>query len=146
NAPRLQQSRSELRDVTSNLPRLNEDQDLRSLDDEDFVRLTRRALSNYGNLPRLATSPLVKLPQIEQRIAHRSVPLNALERAAELKLLLAESIECLKPRDGSEFGTSDEWRYYNALYFPYVCGLKPYSRKERIDSLPSYAQEALDWF
>jgi hypothetical protein len=146
NAPRLRQSRAELRDVASNLPRLSETQDLQRLDEDAFVRLTRRALSNFGNLPRLATNPLTLLPQIERRIAHRSAPLNALERAAELKLLLAETIEGLKPRDGANFGTSDEWRYYNALYFPYVCSLKPYSRKDRTDSLPLHAQEALLWF
>jgi hypothetical protein len=146
NAPRLRQSRAELRDVASNLPRLNEAQDVQRLGEEEFVWLTRRALSNFGNLPRLATNPLTMLPQIEQRIVDRSAPLNALERAAELKLLLAESIECLKPRDGGRFGTSDEWRYYNALYFPYVCGLKPYSRKDRDDALPVHVQEALAWF
>ncbi len=146
NAPRLRQSRADLRDVASNLPRLNEAQDIRHLDEEAFARLTRRALGNFGNLPRLATSPLTMLPQIERRIGARSAPLNALERAAELKLLLAESIDCLKPRGGGHFGTSDEWRYYNALYFPYVCGLKPYSRKDRDDSLPAHVQEALTWF
>jgi hypothetical protein len=146
NSPGLRQSRSELRDVTSNLPRLNEAQDLRHIDDEEFVRLTRRALSNYGNLPRLATNPLTMLPQVQQHMVDRGTPLSALERAAALKLLLAESIECLKPRDGSDFGTSDEWRYYNALYFPYVCGLKPYSRKDRVDLLPNHAQQALEWF
>ena len=146
NAPGLRQSRTELRDISSNLPRLSESQHLQELDDEEFVRLTRRALSNYGNLPRLAINPLTMLPQIEQRIAHRSTSLSALERAAELKLLLAESIECLKPRDGGQFGTSDEWRYYNAVYYPYVCGLKPYSRKDRNESLPPHAQEAMAWF
>lgn len=146
NAPRLRQSRAELRDVASNLPRLSETQDSQNLDEEEFVRLTRRALSNFGSLPRLATNPLTMLPQIERRIADRNAPLNALERAAELKRVLAENIECLKPRAGSSFGTSDEWRYYNALYFPYVCGLKPYSRKDRNDSLPSHMEEALTWF
>jgi hypothetical protein len=145
-APRLRQSRTELRGVASNLPRLGDTQDLRKLDEDAFVRLTRRALSDFGNLPRLATSPLTMLPQIERRIAARSGPLNALERAAELKLVLADSIECLKPRGPARFGTSDEWRYYNALYFPYVCALRPYSRKDRDETLPVQVHEALSWF
>jgi hypothetical protein len=142
----LRQSRAELRDVASNLPRLSEMQTPDQLDEEEFIRLTRRALSHFGNLPQLATNPLTMLPQIEHRIEHRNAPLSALERAAELKLLLSESIDSLKPRDGGSFGTSDEWRYYNALYFPYVCGLKPYSRKERLDAFPSHVEEALMWF
>jgi hypothetical protein len=146
NAPRLRQSRADLRGVASNLPRLNETQDLQQLDEEEFVRLTRRALSNFGNLPKLATSPLTMLPQIARRIADRRAPLNALERAAELKLLLAESVECLKPLGADRFSTSDEWRYYNALYFPYVYGLMPHSRKDRDNSLPIHVQEALTWF
>jgi hypothetical protein len=40
----------------------------------EFGRLTRRALSNYGNLPRLATSPLTRLPLIEARLKSRQAP------------------------------------------------------------------------
>ena len=69
-----------------------------------------------------------------------------MERAAELKLLLAESIECLKPRDGGSFGTSDEWRYYNAVYFPYACGLKPYSRRNYTTPADPTTKAALNWF
>jgi hypothetical protein len=70
-----------------------------------------------------------------------------LERAAVLKTLLAESIARLKPLTGEDFGASDEWRYYNALYFPYVAGLKPYSRRTlHDDGLAPAEQAALDWF
>jgi hypothetical protein len=39
-----------------------------------------------------------------------------------------------------------KWRYYNALYFPYVTGLKPYSqRTQHIPSDP-VSCKALEWF
>ena len=59
--------------------------------------------------------------------------------------LLAERIARLKPRNG-EFGTSDEWRHYNALYFPYVVGIKPYNRRNDLHDLDPTAQRALEWF
>jgi hypothetical protein len=146
NSPRLRQSRAELRDVSSNLPRLDQTLNWHTIDEEEFVKMTRRALTNFANLPRLATNPLTMLPQIDHRLVERRLSLNALARAAELKQVLLESIECLKPRDSINVGTSDEWRYYNALYFPYVCGLRPYSRKERLDALPPSTKEVLLWF
>ena len=129
NAPALRRARAGLREVTSALPRVDPDLDLEGLDDAAFVRLTRRALSHYGDLPRLAGSPLVRLPLVTRRLAARGAADDALERAAELKAVLAESIARLKLRGPAPFGTSDEWRHYNALYFPYVAGLRPYSRR-----------------
>jgi hypothetical protein len=58
---------------------------------------------------------------------------------------LRESIQQLKPDDAAEFSASDEWRYYNVLHFPYVLGLKPYSRRFYRDGLDPAAEEALDW-
>ena len=116
-----------MRAAASALPRAAERPDLAALDEAEFAHLTRRALSHFGDLPRLAASPLTGLPLIDERLAVRGAGDDALERAAELKGLLAESIARLKPRAGGDFGTSDEWRHYNALYFPYVAGLKPYA-------------------
>ena len=144
--PQLRQARAELRAAAQALPRVNESLELKALDDGEFVRLTRRALSHMGDLPRLATSPLTRLPLIEVRLAQRGARQGTLERAAELKALLAESIARLKPRGQDDFGSSEEWRYYNALYFPYVVGLKPYSRRTEHDGLDPAAEEALDWF
>jgi hypothetical protein len=144
--PQLRQARAELRAAASALPRANPAFDPAHIDEDEFVRLTRRALSHLGDLPRLATSPLTRLPLIESRLAQGEQRGSTLERAAELKRLLIESITRLKPQNKGDFGSSEEWRYYNALYFPYVAGLKPYSRRVEYNGLDPTEQEALDWF
>ena len=144
--PALRRERAELRGAATALPRQNPGLAPEMLDDDEFVRLTRRALSHYGDLARLASSPLIRLPLIARRLAARGAPDDALERAAELKALLAECVARLKPRGAAEFGTSDEWRYYNALFFPYVAGLKPYSRRADLDGAAVPLREALGWF
>ncbi|QFZ22872.1 hypothetical protein [Saccharothrix syringae] len=137
--PEVADSRAELRDAAEALPRRA------PLDPAEFVKLTRRALSNYGDLGKLVASPLTQLPVIDARLAARGASDQPLERAAELKSLLLESILRLKPRDGG-FGTSDEWRYYNALYFYYVAGIRPYSRRTKREDLDPDARRALAWF
>ena len=144
--PALRQARSELRATARSLQRRNPVLDPAKLEEDKFIRLTRRALGNFGDLPRLSASPLVNLSLIEQRLATQKLQDNPLERAAELKSILAGSIERLKPRTGVDFGTSDEWRYYNALYFPYVVGIKPYSSRARNYHKNPAVREALEWF
>lgn len=144
--PQLRQERANLQSFATVLPRRNTSLNPATLNDDDFSRLTRRALSHMGNLPRLATNPLTRLPVIEARLVERQASDNTLERAAELKSLLTESIVRLKPRQKGDFGTTEEWRHYNALYFPYVAGLKPYSRRAEYDGLNETNMEALDWF
>ena len=144
--PHLSRQRAALRAAASALPRVDESLDLLQMDDDEFARLTRRALSHFGDLQRLAASPLTRLPIIDARLAGRGLEANTLERAAELKALLAESITRLKPRHESGFNPADEWRYYNALYFPYVAGLKPYSRRASHDDPDADIQAALVWF
>lgn len=107
-------------------------------DKEQFDRLTRRALSNLGDLSKLAASPLMNLPALEGT--------NPLDRAQSLKSLLVQSIQKLKPSSSAAFGTTDEWRYYNSLHFPYVLGLKPYLRRSDYDALDHDSRAALDWF
>lgn len=143
-SPELRSTRAQLRMESALLPRLDPGFDLKNIDEDKRVRLTRRALSNYGNLPRLASSPLTQLPLIGKRLKVRQVSENTLERANELKGLLTESILRLKPPGEKTFDSSDEWRYFNALYFPYVAGLKPYSRGQDRE-LASDEQEALNW-
>ena len=52
----------------------------------------------------------------------------------------------LKPRGKGEFGTTNEWRHYNALYYPYIVGLKPYSLRATNDELDENLQEVARWF
>jgi hypothetical protein len=160
-SPALRGDRARLRGAADALPRLagtrfagrgsagptgpNGSDVLEVFDEDEFARLTRRALSHYGDLSRLVASPLTGLAVIDARLAARGAPDQPLERAAELKLLLAESIQRLKPPDG-EFGTSDEWRYYNALHFPYVVGVRPYSQRATPAGLDPVARRAWQWF
>lgn len=140
----LRADRAELRGSAAALPRRSAEPPL-GLEEAEFVRLTRRALAAYGDLPKLTSSPLTNLPVIEARLKARGAGDQPLERAAELKQVLLESIRRLKPREG-EFGTSEEWRYYNALYFPYVQGVRPYRRGASRAGLDPVARQAFDWF
>ncbi len=144
--PLVRRDRSELRETARSLQRRDYSIDPAELDEAEFTRITRRALSNFGDLPRLSASPLINLPLVEERLAARHATDDVLERAAELKSILSESIARLKPRTGADFGTSDEWRYYNALHFPYVMGLKPYSNRDRTKHKDPVAHEAREWF
>ncbi|HEX6384263.1 MAG TPA: hypothetical protein VF177_06305 [Anaerolineae bacterium] len=147
NFPETRQAQAQLRAAADAVRRVDHTLNPNDLPEEEFVRLTRRALSHMGDLPRLVASPLTRLQLVETHLARRESPANTLERAAELKAVLRESIERLKPRNKGDFGTTDEWRYYNALYFPYVVGLKPYSRYATSNhEVDDTAQLALDWF
>lgn len=145
-SPQLRKERSQLRGAYEAAQRVDTSSDLFQIEDKEFVRLTRRALSHMGNLPKLAANPLTRLSLVEHRLQQRGVQENTLERAAELKSILTESIERLKPPGNGEFDSSDAWRHYNALYYPYVLGLKPYSRRADFSQLNPPEQEAVAWF
>jgi hypothetical protein len=142
--PEIAAASAELREAAAALPRLAPPAPA-ELDEAEFARLTRRALSHYGDLPRLAASPLTRMPAVSALLAERGLVDTPLERAALLKELLAGSIARLKPREGGDFGTGDAWRHYNALFFPYVCGLKPYSTRASHNGLDPATREALNW-
>lgn len=131
------EERQALRQTADELPRFS-GVEAATMSEEEFTRMTRRALSHLGDLPKLAASPLVNLPMVEGA--------NPLERAQALKVLLVQSIQKLKPPSKMGFGVTDEWRYYNALHFPYVLGLKPYTRRADYASLDETSRAALDWF
>lgn len=131
------EERQVLRQTADELPRFS-GLETAEMSDEQFARLTRRALSNLGNLPKLAASPLVNLPIIQGK--------DPLDRAQALKARLVQCIQKLKPPSEMDFGVTDEWRYYNALHFPYVLGLKPYTRRADYNSLDATSRAALDWF
>lgn len=141
----LRRARDELREVADALPRKAVTQ-LAALPEPEFARLTRRALSHYGDLGKLVASPLLDLPVIDARLAERGVPDAPLERATELKALLLESIARLRPAGDDEFGTSEEWRHYNALFFYYVRGIRPYSVRTKRTNLDPACRQALHWF
>ncbi len=143
-SPTLRADRATLRSTEAALP-LRSAGPLADIGDDDFTRLTRRALGHYGDLSKLVASPLTALPVIAHRLAARGAPDQPLERANELKALLADSIARLKPRDG-DFGTTDEWRYYNALYFPYVVGVRAYAQNATAAGLDPVARQAWQWF
>ncbi len=82
--PQLQAARAALRANAAALPRMAAAQDLLELDPAEFTRLTRRALSHYGDLARLAASPLIALPQINARLQARGAADQPIERAVEL--------------------------------------------------------------
>lgn len=136
--PQLRQEQAELQAAAEAITRVNPSLELIEMPEKDFIRLTRRALSHLSNLPRLASSPLIQLPMVAGE--------GRLQRAAQLKVLLIEQIGQLKPVTDEKFASTDAWRHYNALYFPYVVGLKPYSRRAIYDNLPPEQEQALDWF
>ncbi|NDJ59689.1 MAG: hypothetical protein GYB67_01110 [Chloroflexi bacterium] len=144
--PQVQSEREQLQAVASALPRRDETLDILALDAAEFARLTRRALSHLRDVSRLAASPLTQLPIIDVRLRDRASADSTLERAAELRVLLIESIDRLKPLEQANFGTTDAWRHYNALYFPYVIGLRPFSQRIDHDGLDADARAALEWF
>ncbi|MGB9306850.1 MAG: hypothetical protein WCB92_25195 [Mycobacterium sp.] len=143
-SPTLRADRAALRNTGAALP-LRSDDPLIEVDDDTFARLTRRALGHYGDLTKLVASPLTALPMIDARLAARGAPDHPLERANELKAVLADGIGRLKPRDGGDFGTSEQWRYYNSLYFPYVVGVRAYAQNATAAGLDPTARQAWQW-
>ncbi len=143
-SPALRADRAALRHTEAALP-LRSTSPLDGVDDDTFARLTRRALGHYADLSKLVASPLTALPIIDERLAARGAPDQPLERANELKALLADRIARLKPREAGDFGTTEEWRYYNSLYFPYVVGVRAYAQNATAAGLDPVARQAWQW-
>lgn len=143
-SPGLRADRAALRRTEAALP-LRSANPLDDLDDATFARLTRRALGHYGDLSKLVASPLTALPIIDERLSARGAPDQPLERANELRALLGDRIGRLKPRDGGDFGTTEQWRHYNALYFPYVVGVRAYAQSATAAGLDPVARQAWQW-
>lgn len=144
-SPALRADRAALRSTESALP-LRSGSPLDGMDEETFVRVTRRALGHYGDLSKLVASPLTALPVIDDRLSRRGAPDQPLERANELRALLAERVAGLKPRDGGDFGTTEQWRHYNSLYFPYVVGVRAYAQNATAAGLDPVSRKAWQWF
>ncbi|WP_137144161.1 hypothetical protein [Mycolicibacterium sp. CR10] len=144
-SPALRADRAALRSTESALP-LRSGSPLDGMDEETFVRVTRRALGHYGDLSKLVASPLTALPVIDDRLSRRGAPDQPLERANELRALLAERVAGLKPRDCGDFGTTEQWRHYNSLYFPYVVGVRAYAQNATAAGLDPVSRKAWQWF
>ena len=140
---RLRLDRAALLLLAEALPRRRERHHLIAMSQEEFRRLTVRALDSYGDLGRLLRSPLIDLPTVDRRLTGEGAE-KPLARAIELRAVLRENVARLKP-DGV-FGTTEEWRAYNALYFCAVRGLRPYERQLNTDGLDRDARRAHDWF
>jgi hypothetical protein len=132
--------RENLRAATHAVLQAAEAPSIAEMEMREFARITRRALSHYGDLSKLAASPLLQLPCLEAEDE------SILARTNALKSLLRQSVEELKPRSSEDFASHDEWRYYNVLYFPYIRGLKPYSRRYYEEELSAADAQALEWF
>jgi hypothetical protein len=50
------------------------------------------------------------------------------------------------PDANGDYGTTDEWRHFNALYFPYVLGLKPYRRQLNVAEVDTAVLPIIEWF
>ncbi|MCP4358153.1 MAG: hypothetical protein GY796_09090 [Chloroflexi bacterium] len=149
NFPNIRRQRSDSRAESDATQRLDSSLNLMQMDEKTFTQHTRRALSHMGNLPKLAANPLTNLPLVNVRLQMNGRHNSTLLRATELKIILSESIDRLKPPDEGDFGTTNAWRFYNALYFPYVKGLRPYSRRAYYaenGEEETAVKEALDWF
>jgi hypothetical protein len=148
--PNIRHTRTLLRAQSDAAQRLDPSLNLMEMSDEKFNKLTRRALSQMGDLPKLATNPLTYLPLVNARLDENGRIESTLLRATELKIILTESIAHLKPPSNALFGSSDDWRHYNALYFPYVKGIRPYRRRyydiQSHNGEEQSIQEALEWF
>jgi hypothetical protein len=112
-SPSVQEKRRRLVTESDILSRKDAGIDLSKLNENERSRLTRRALSHFGNLNRLASNPLTQLPAIDARVKDRNIPDTTLDRANELKSVLTDSILKLKPQGEKDFDTTDEWRFYN---------------------------------
>ncbi|MEU4215283.1 hypothetical protein [Actinoplanes sp. NPDC026623] len=143
---RLRLDRAGLMAAADALPRRRVRHRTIALDAEEFQRLTRRALEDFGDVGRLLRSPLIDLPAVDRRLAGRGPGLadQPLLRAAELRAVLSEHVLRLKP--AGVFGTTEEWRFFNSLYYCSVLGLRPYQRRPQPDGLDRDAKRALDWF
>ncbi|PRY31351.1 hypothetical protein [Pseudosporangium ferrugineum] len=142
---RLRADRAALMVAADALPRRRERHQMIAMDEDEFHRLTRRALDDYADIGRLLRNPLIDLPTVDRRLHARGpgVADQPLVRVAELRAVLAEHVQKLRPAGG--FGTTDEWRFYNALHYCCVLGLRPYERTPRTDGLDRDARRAVDW-
>lgn len=139
---RLRGDRAALQLLGDALPRHRERHRLIVTSEAEFLRFVEHALTSYGDLARLMRSPLTDLPAVDLRLTGRAIE-QPLARAVELRTVLLEAVARMRP--GGPFSTHEKWRHYNALYFGYVRGLRPYGRRVRTDGLDLECRQAIEW-
>ena len=102
-----------------------------------FDDAVRRAITHLQDPTWLATSSLVQLQAVGKRLAESGQEDNRLDRAAALKEILLELLDGLRPNGRTGGVTSDAYRYYNCLYYPYVQGIS----RRRLPALQRRLQE-----
>jgi hypothetical protein len=122
---------------------------------KSFDDAVRRAITHLSDPTKLATSPLLNLRIVERGVADQAQDDNRLNRAASLKEVLVDLLAALRPGEGSGGVTSDAYRYYNCLYFPYVRGISRRraptvlrqieERRQRDGTPPSDAERVIRW-
>ncbi len=142
--PRIREARAALRATADELPRTVALHPLAALDNAELVRQTRRALRTFGDVAQLAANPLTELPAVTAYLRANERGTGELERARALQYHLRATVEQLKP-EGALFGTTPAWRHYNALYFPYIIGLKPYTVKMTVEEIDPAYREVWQW-
>jgi hypothetical protein len=84
-----------------------------TVEDSEFQRWVRDALSHYWGGPKLTHSPLLKLRIVEQAVEEHGSPVNA------LRAVLTGAIEKLRP-EGDRSMTAAEWLLYNILELKFL--------------------------
>ena len=87
------------------------------VDDPEFPRWVRDALSHYWGGPKLTHSPLLSLQVVERAAEEHGGRVNA------LRAVLQRAIEGLRP-EGDRSMTAAEWLLYNILELKFIRGYK----------------------
>src|SRR6478736_450304 len=98
-----------------------------------------------GLLDRLAFSRSPDL-RADRAALRRTEAALTLRSANPLDGVDDDTFARLKPRDGGDFGTTEQWRHYNSLYFPYVVGVRAYAQNATASGLDPVARQAWQWF
>ena len=86
------------------------------VDQPDFIKWVKDALSHYWGGPKLSQSPLVELQLVAE-----ALPDNSYAPTRALQAVLLQAIESLRP-NGTRAWTTQEWILYNILELKFIQG------------------------
>ena len=89
------------------------------VDDPEFTKMVRDALTHYWGGPKMADSPLMRLQVVQEAMAEHD---NNPQRA--LRAILQRAIEQQRPDEGERRMTTAGWILYNILELKFVQGQK----------------------